>query len=81
MFALTRQSGVRAEPSPPESSPAPASKIAASRRTSGGPGETPIHVPMSLAQGDMPPLLGSLNYLAEADVTASMTIPKMTPSS
>jgi hypothetical protein len=34
-------------------------------RTSGGPGETPIRGSMSLEQGQIPPLLGSLDYLAE----------------
>ena len=34
-------------------------------RMSGGPGETPIHGSMSLEQGQMPPLVGSLDYLAE----------------
>jgi len=32
---------------------------------SGGPGKTAIHGSMSLGQGQMPPLLGSLDYLAE----------------
>jgi hypothetical protein len=32
---------------------------------SGGPGETPIEGFMSLERGQMPPLLGSLDYLAE----------------